>query len=218
MGENFITYNSHFVLVKKPHFLLTEAYKQARSHYKKVCKICFMTLSTKETLYKHYLRYHLEENQKPKIDLPMKKDPIVKYDIMNEKDFKKTQCWPFVVYGDFEAFNYRIAGIENVSHQQVPNSYMLFSPDLNSRILTQKLLFATDFLRILTNYSRCSFTILCRYIPCIVDFFIDTRNVQNFHSKNKNDSIMLVSANPASKNSRRIILKFVNTSISSVNS
>jgi hypothetical protein len=109
---------------------VTEAYEHMKSKTKGLCKICDMTLSSKETLYNHYLRYHLEENQKPKIDLPTKKDAFVKYDIMNEKDFKKTQRWPFVVYGDFKAYNYHIAGIENVSHQQVPNSYMLFSPDL----------------------------------------------------------------------------------------
>jgi hypothetical protein len=53
--------------------------------------------------------------------------------VYNEKHFKKTHRYPFVVYADFESFNLKHdedSRDPKIITRQIPNSYMVFSPDL----------------------------------------------------------------------------------------
>jgi CRISPR/Cas system CSM-associated protein Csm4 (group 5 of RAMP superfamily) len=84
-------------------------------------------------MYKHYIRYHSGEVKKPKIVLPKPPNNINRFDVYNEKHFKKTHRYPFVVYADIESFNLKHdddASDPKIITRQIPNSYMVFSLDL----------------------------------------------------------------------------------------
>jgi hypothetical protein len=104
-NEPRVRYKTHFVLVTNLATLVTEAYAGKNNHYKRVCVVCHQTISSKQNMYKHYIRYHSGEVKKPKIVLPKPPNNINCFDIYNEKHFKKTHRYPFVVYADFESFN-----------------------------------------------------------------------------------------------------------------
>jgi hypothetical protein len=66
--------------------------------------------------------------------LPKQDEAWVKFDMENTQDFSKTLRYFFVCYADFESSN--IPSLEmktektNILTRQIPNSFMIFCPDL----------------------------------------------------------------------------------------
>jgi hypothetical protein len=112
----------HFVLVTKLNCLMSEKY---HSHKKLICTTCNTVFSTREALLNHEKIYH-SDRQLPIINLPSYDKAFINFDITRETDLKKTIWYPFVCYADFEASTKVVDG----KIIQVPNSYVIFSPDL----------------------------------------------------------------------------------------
>jgi hypothetical protein len=132
-NEYRVRYKIHFVLVTNLATLVTEAYDGEKNRDKKTCIICHETLSSQESMYKHYIRYHSGEHKKPEIVLPKPPNNNNRFNIYDEKHFKKTQRYPFVVYAEFESYNLKCdedSKDPKIVTRQIPNSYLLFSPDL----------------------------------------------------------------------------------------
>jgi hypothetical protein len=66
---------------------------------------------------------------------------FIKLDITSESDLKKTIYYPFVCYADFEAST----KVEDGKTIQVPNSYVILSPDL--LLLRDKRINRTSYLK-----------------------------------------------------------------------
>jgi hypothetical protein len=114
--------SANFVLIIKPNCILSSKY---HSHNKLVCTLCCTEFSSREALLNHEAIYHSEK------ELPIKtvsepEKAVIKFDITQERDLKKTVWYPFVCYADFEASTKVVDG----KTIQVPNSYVIFSPDL----------------------------------------------------------------------------------------
>jgi hypothetical protein len=77
----------------------------------------------------HETTYH-SDKELPVITLPEPEKAIIKFDITEERDLKKTVWYPFVCYADFEAST----KVEDGKTIQVPNSYVIFSPDLSQLV------------------------------------------------------------------------------------
>jgi hypothetical protein len=117
----------HFVLVTKVNSLISEKY---RSHKTLVCALCYNIFSCREALLNHEKEYH-SEKELPIISLPSPENAFIDFDITRAKDLKKTVWYPFVCYADFEAST----KVVNGKRIQVPNSYVIFSPELSCYLM-----------------------------------------------------------------------------------
>jgi hypothetical protein len=124
----------HFVLVKKLGVIFTKTYNKNHGHVK-ICRGCGQVCKTTEQLLKHYKEDHKDETMKKQIlILPKQEDAWVKFDMKNNQDFSKTLRYFFVCYVNFESSN--IPTLETKSKKtkiltrQIPNSFMIFCPDL----------------------------------------------------------------------------------------
>jgi hypothetical protein len=90
-----------------------------------ICTICNSIFSNREALLNHEKVYH-SDRELPIINLPNPDKTFINFDITRESDLKKTVFYPFVCYADFEASTKVVDG----KTIQVPNSYVIFSPDL----------------------------------------------------------------------------------------
>jgi hypothetical protein len=113
---------SHFVLITNLSSVLSEKY---RKHKKLICTPCNTTFGTREALLNHEKLYH-STKELPIIKLPTNDKAYINFDITRESDLKKTVLYPFVCYADFEAST----KVVNGKTIQVPNSYVIFSPEL----------------------------------------------------------------------------------------
>jgi hypothetical protein len=126
--------NVHFVLVKKLGIIFTKAYDKNCGHVK-VCRGCGQVCKTTERLLQHYKEDHKDETMKKQILILLKQDEAwVKFNMQNSQDFSKTLRYFFVCYADFECSN--IPSLEmktektRILTRQIPNSFMVFCPDL----------------------------------------------------------------------------------------
>jgi hypothetical protein len=90
-----------------------------------ICTICYTIFYNREALLNHEKVYH-SDRKLPIINLPNPDKAFINFDITHETDLKKTVWYPFVFYADFEAST----KVEDGKTIQVPNSYVIFSPDL----------------------------------------------------------------------------------------
>jgi hypothetical protein len=111
-----------FVIVTKLNCLISHKYY---SHKKLICTICNSIFSNREALLNHEKVYHSDRDL-PIINLPSPDNAFINFDITRETDLEKTVFYPFVCYADVEASTKVVDG----KTIQVPNSYLIFSPDL----------------------------------------------------------------------------------------
>jgi hypothetical protein len=124
----------HFVIVKKLGIIFTKTNDKNHGHVK-VCRGCGQVCKTPEQLLQHYKEDHKDETMKKQIlILPKREEAWVKFDMQNSQDFSKTLRYFFVCYADFECSN--IPALEmktekmKILTRQIPNSFMVFCPDL----------------------------------------------------------------------------------------
>jgi hypothetical protein len=124
----------HFVIVKKLGIIFTKAYDKNHGHVK-VCRGCGQVCKTTERLLQHYKEDNKEDTMKKQVlILPKQDEAWVKFDMENTQDFSKTLWYFFVCYADFESSN--IPSLEmktektKILTRQIPNSFMIFCPDL----------------------------------------------------------------------------------------
>jgi hypothetical protein len=91
--------------------------------------------STTEQLLRHYKEEHKDEfEKKQKIVLPSREDAWVNFDMLRGADFHKTLRFFFVCFTDFECSNIPVQDLSSkktkVLMKQIPNSFMVFCPDL----------------------------------------------------------------------------------------
>jgi hypothetical protein len=124
----------HFVIVKKLGIIFTKAYDKNHGHIK-VCRGCGQVCKTTERLLQHYKEDHKDDTMKKQVlILPKQDEAWIKFDMENTQDFSKTLRYFFVCYADFESSN--IPSLEmktektKILTRQIPNSFMIFCPDL----------------------------------------------------------------------------------------
>jgi hypothetical protein len=100
-----------------------------------MCRDCGLVFKTSERLLQHYKEDHKDETMKKQVlKLPNQKEAWIRFNIDRNPDFSKTLRYFFVCYADFESSN--IPSLEmktektKILMRQIPNSYMLFCPDL----------------------------------------------------------------------------------------
>jgi hypothetical protein len=121
--------DTHFVIIKKLASIFSEAYNSNHGH-EKMCQSCGQVFKTTERLLEHYKEDHKDESMKKQvIILPQKDDAWVEFDMNNTQDFSKTLRHFFVCYADFECSNIPMDD-PKILIRQVPNSFMVFCPDL----------------------------------------------------------------------------------------
>jgi hypothetical protein len=121
----------HFVIITKLNCLISHKYY---SHKKLICAICNTIFSNREALLNHEKVYH-SDKELPIINFPSPDKAFINFDITRERDLKKTVWYPFVFYADFEAST-KVVDSKAV---RVPNSYIIFSPDL-SQLVNEELI------------------------------------------------------------------------------
>jgi hypothetical protein len=126
--------DQHFVVVKKLSTIISNPYDDSHGHIK-MCGDCGLVCSTTEQLLRHYLKDHEgEREKKQEIILPTLEKSWVKFDMDKKCDFSKTLRYFFVCYADFECSNIPVQDPSSkrtkVIMKQIPNSFMVFCPDL----------------------------------------------------------------------------------------
>jgi hypothetical protein len=91
--------------------------------------MCYSIFSNREALLNHEKIYH-SDKELPIINLPSPDKAFINFDKTRERDLKKTVWYPFLCYADFEAST----KVEDGKTIQVPNSYVIFSPDLTQLV------------------------------------------------------------------------------------
>jgi hypothetical protein len=125
----------HFVLIKKLQAIFTSAYDKNHGH-EKMCQDCGVVCSTTEQLLRHYQQDQREDSREQQIlILPSSpKKAWIRFELENKYDFQKTQRYFFDCYADFECSNIPVEdpGTKKtkIIMKQVPNSFMIFCPDL----------------------------------------------------------------------------------------
>jgi hypothetical protein len=124
----------HFVIVTKLGTIFSRVNDKNYSHVK-MCRDCGLVFKTSERLLQHYKEDHKDETMKKQVlKLPEEENSWVRFNIDDNPDFTKTMRQFFVCYADFESSN--IPSLEmktdktRILMRQIPNSYMLFCPDL----------------------------------------------------------------------------------------
>jgi hypothetical protein len=124
----------HFVIVKKLGAIFTRAYDKNHGHIK-MCHTCGLIFKTSERLLQHYKEGHKDETMKRQVlKLPNQEDAWIRFNMESNPDFSKTLRYFFVCYADFESSN--IPSLEmktektKILMRQIPNSFVVFCPDL----------------------------------------------------------------------------------------
>jgi hypothetical protein len=149
----------HFVIVTKLGTIFTRVNDKNAGHIK-MCHTCGLICKTSERLLQHYKEDHKDETMKKQILLlPNQEDAWIRFNMENAQDFSKTLRYFFVCYADFECSN--IPSLEmktektRILMRQIPNSSMVFCPDLMNKILRSRQTFKhkkiSDTLRL--NYK-----------------------------------------------------------------
>jgi hypothetical protein len=124
----------HFVIVKKLGAIFSRVNDKNYSHVK-MCHTCGLIFKTSERRLQHYKEDHKDETMKKQVlKLPKQQDAWVRFNMDSNPDFSKTLRYFFVCYADFESSNIPMLEMKKektkILMRQIPNSYMVFCPDL----------------------------------------------------------------------------------------
>jgi hypothetical protein len=125
----------HFVLVKKLQTIFITKNHEMHGHVK-MCQDCGIVCSTTEQLLRHYKFEHKNETkgQQESVLPPIPEKAWIQFNLEEKHDFQKTQLYFFVCYADFECSNIPVQdpGTKKTKTlmRQIPNSIMVFCPDL----------------------------------------------------------------------------------------
>jgi hypothetical protein len=126
--------NVHFVIVKKLGAIFSRANDKNQGHVK-MCQSCGLIFKTSKRLLQHYKEDHKDEAMKKQVlKLPKQEDAWVRFNMESNPDFSKTLRYFFVCYADFESSNIPMMEMKTektkILMRQIPNSFMVFCPDL----------------------------------------------------------------------------------------